>query len=132
MTKIAIICTSPGMLRHGVRHPDREVYDEGRWTEEQLAAFKADPSFQVVEMDDEEVADLSQSMDFKVAVAAEVKRQVEAKSAELQKSFNKSVADAAKERTKELSAQLESANVKVTELQAKVDASAAGAGAGSQ
>lgn len=99
-TKIQIICTRPGMRRHGVEHPDTAVYPLDRWTDEQLAAFRADPSFHVNEIDEDGV--VTRGDEFDKAVAFEVGRRVEAEAAKLQADFATAVTNAAAERTRQI------------------------------
>ena len=130
MSKIQIICSSPGMRRHGVQHPASAIYDAGRWTETEIEAFKADPAFTVLKVGNGGVQ--LETGDIEEAVAARVKIAAE----ELQVSFNKAVddklaekldeakAEAAKEhqdKVLDLQAQLGTANDKVAELTAALE-----------
>ena len=102
--KIQIICSSPGMRRHGVEHPASRIYDADQWTKDQIAAFQADPAFTVVVG----VADGGvqlQGADIEAAVVA----RVEAVKLEMQASFVAAVADAVAERTSALKADHETA-----------------------
>ena len=47
--KITIICRNPGMRRAGIKHPASATYPAGRWSEEQIKAFRDDPSFEVID-----------------------------------------------------------------------------------
>ncbi|SIQ23962.1 hypothetical protein SAMN05880590_102743 [Rhizobium sp. RU35A] len=111
--KIQIICTSPGMRRNGVRHPASAFYDAGHWSDEQLAAFRADQNFQVREVPEGEstVTDA----DFEARVAAEVDARMIAKAEELQATFAHAVTEAAAEKIAALQSQLD-------DLQAKLQA----------
>ncbi|KQY45348.1 hypothetical protein ASD46_09525 [Rhizobium sp. Root491] len=86
MSKIQIICSKPGIRRNGIEHPAQAVYDAGHWTEEQLAAFRADPAFIV-----QEAAGSAASSD---DISAAVSARVEIERRKLQESFNQAVADA--------------------------------------
>ena len=70
--KIQIICTTPGMRRNGVEHPQTATYEIGRWTDDELKAFRADANFIVQEIDDEAV--VTKSAEFDQAVRAEVEK----------------------------------------------------------
>lgn len=130
MSKIQIICSSPGMRRHGLVHPASAIYDAGRWTEAEIEAFKADPAFTVLKVGNGGVQ--LETGDIEAAVAARVKIAAE----ELQASFSKAVDDKVAEKLDEakaeavkeyqdkvldLQAQLGTANDKVTELTAALE-----------
>ncbi|MBD8554914.1 hypothetical protein IFT84_10300 [Rhizobium sp. CFBP 8762] len=106
MSKIQIICTKPGLRRAGVEHPAAKVYDADHWSHEDIAAFKADPAF-IVQPYSGVADDVNTSGDFDAAVAREVKRQVEAKSAELQAAFNTAVREACDDRIDEASREID-------------------------
>jgi hypothetical protein len=122
MSKIQIICSSPGMRRHGVKHPASAIYDAGHWTDDQLKAFDADPAFTVLKVAEGGVQ--IEGGDIEAAVAARVTIAAE----ELQAKFNKAVedkvaekiADAKAEAVKDLQTQLSAANGKVEELTVSV------------
>lgn len=95
-TKIQIICARPGMRRHGVEHPATATYDLDRWTEEQLASLREDPSFHVNEIDESGV--VTKGDEFEAAVAAEVNRRLQDEAAKLQAEFAKAVDAAATEK----------------------------------
>lgn len=130
MSKIQIICSSPGMRRHGIEHPASAIYSEDRWTEKQLEAFRADPAFTVLKVANGGV--LAEGGDIEAAVSARVNIAVE----ELQAKFAKAVSDqvaekldeavtkALKEPQEQISAlrkELEAANGKVAELTAAAE-----------
>jgi hypothetical protein len=98
MTKIQIICSSPGMRRNGIEHPASAFYEDGHWTEKQLAAFRADPAFVVREVD-ETTENTVTDVDVQLRVDSEVKRLLAIKSDELQTSFQDAVNDAVIEKT---------------------------------
>lgn len=121
--KIQIICTTPGMRRNGVKHPATAFYKEGYWTEEQLAAFKADPAFTVREVGEGE--NVQTEDDFQQRVNDAVQALVEGKIAELQTAFDQAVAEKAKEKIEELQAEHDKV---VVDLTAKLDAATKAAG----
>lgn len=121
--KIQIICTTPGMRRNGVKHPATAFYKEGHWTEEQLAAFKADPAFTVREVGEGE--NVQTEDDFQQRVNDAVQVLVEGKIAELQTAFDQAVAEKAKEKIDELQAEHDKV---VVDLNAKLDAATKAAG----
>lgn len=121
--KIQIICTTPGMRRNGVKHPATAFYKEGHWTEEQLAAFRADPAFTVREVGEGE--NVQTEDDFQRRVNDAVQVLVEGKIAELQTAFDQAVAEKAKEKIEELQAEHDKV---VVDLTAKLDAAAKAAG----
>jgi predicted HicB family RNase H-like nuclease len=132
MTKIQIICSSPGMRRNGIEHAASEFYEPGHWTETQLDAFRADPAFTVREAD-EAVENTLSADDFNLKVDAEVARQVGLKTAALEKSFKKAVEEAVDDKVAKLKGEQEtaldaigkklaSAEASVAELQTKLDA----------
>lgn len=121
--KIQIICTTPGMRRNGVKHPATAFYKEGHWTEEQLAAFRADPAFTVREVGEGE--NVQTEDDFQQRVNDAVQVLFEQKIAELQASFDQAVAEKAKEKIEELQAEHDKA---VADLNAKLDAATKPAG----
>lgn len=116
--KIQIICTSPGMRRNGIAHPATAFYDKGHWTEEQIAAFRADPNFTVREADENENTQTAD--DFEARVKAEVDARVQAKTDELAKSFDQAVSDAVAERMDAAGKALNAEQEKVKALEAKV------------
>ena len=130
MTKIQIICSSPGMRRNGIPHAASAFYENGHWTEEQLDAFRADPAF-VVREADEATENTQTDADFKLKVDAEVSRQIELRSSELGKTFKKAVDDAVDAKVAKLKGEhetaleaagkkLAAAETSVTDLQAKL------------
>lgn len=121
--KIQIICTTPGMRRNGVKHPASAFYDEGFWTEGQLAAFRADPAFTVREADKGE--NVKTDDDFEQLVRAAVESRLQVKIDELQTAFDQAVAEKAKEKIEELQAEHDKA---VADLNAKLDAATKVAG----
>lgn len=135
MTKIQIICSSPGMRRNGIPHGASAFYDAGHWTDDQLDAFRADPAFTVREVD--EASENTQTADdFKLEVDAEVARQMQLKTDELQHTFKKAVDNAVVEKTAKLKGEQETAldaigkklataETSVTDLQAKLAAAEA-------
>jgi hypothetical protein len=127
MTKVQIICTSPGMRRNGIEHPASAFYEKDRWTDKQLAAFKADPSFVIREIDPS-AESVNTDVDFQLAVAAEVKVQLAGQAALMRASYDQAVTDAAKEKVDDLQTKLDDANTKIAALQAQVDAAAANGG----
>ena len=86
-SKIQIICTKPGMRRNGIEHPASAIYAANHWSEDELKAFAADPSFIVQPVSSGGV--LVESVDIEAAVVA----RVEVAKAALQADF-----DAAKEK----------------------------------
>lgn len=121
--KIQIICTTPGMRRNGVKHPATAFYKEGHWTEEQLAAFKADPAFTVREVGEGE--NVQTEDDFQQRVNDAVQVLFEEKVAELQAAFDQAVAEKAKEKIDELQAEHDKV---VVDLNVKLDAATKAAG----
>lgn len=117
--KIQIICSNPGMRRNGAIHPASAFYDAGRWTEEQLAAFRADPAFTVREAGEDE--NVQTEDDFRLRVDAAVQELLAQKVDELQKAFDQAVAEKSKEKIEELQAGHDKA---VADLNAKLDAAA--------
>lgn len=101
MSKIQIICSKPGIRRNGIEHPAQAVYDAGHWTEEQLAAFRADPAFIV-----QEAAGSAVSSD---DILAAVNARVEIERRKLQDSFNRAVADAVAEKLADTKAEHDNA-----------------------
>ena len=120
---IQIICTTPGMRRNGVKHPASAFYKEGHWTNEQLAAFRADPAFTVREVGEGE--NVQTADDFQLRVNDAVQVLVEQKIAELQTAFDQAVAEKAKEKIDELQAGHDKV---VADLNAKLDAATKAAG----
>ena len=116
-TKIQIICARPGMLRHGVAHPANATYDIGRWTEEQLAVFRADPSFHVNEIDDAGV--VTRGDEFDKAVAEAVDSRVKAIGDQMTANFKDAVTAAALEKVEAAEAKVKALEAKIAELQAK-------------
>ncbi|AJY46485.1 HI1506-related protein [Martelella endophytica] len=47
--QITIICRNPGMRRAGIKHPASATYAADKFTKTELAAFRADPAFEVVD-----------------------------------------------------------------------------------
>ncbi|WP_160009780.1 hypothetical protein [Rhizobium sp. 18055] len=128
MTKIQIICSSPGMRRNGIEHAASAFYEPGFWTETQLSAFRADPAFTVREAD-EAVENTLSADDFNLKLEAEVVRQVGLKTVALEKSFKKAVDDKVAKLKGEQETALDaigkkhaSAEASVAELQAKLTA----------
>lgn len=129
MTKVQIICSKPGMRRNGTEHPASAFYDAGHWTDEQLAAFDADPAF-VVRLVDETAENVMTDADFQLAVNTEVDRRIKIKVAELETGFKTAVKEeaadqirAAEERAAEKIALAEKdAADKIATLQAEVTA----------
>ncbi len=116
MAKIQIICSSPGMRRMGKVHPASAIYPAETWTGEQLDAFRADPAFTIREVSETE--NVQTDDDFEIRVANEVETRLEAKVAELQRTFDQAVTDKAQERVDELEA-------KVADLTAQLEAAKA-------
>lgn len=114
--KIQIICTTPGMRRNGVKHPASAFYKEGQWTEQQLAAFRADPAFTVREVGEGE--NVQTEDDFQQRVNDAVQVLFEQKVQELQKAFDEAVAEKTQEKIEELQA---AHNKAVAQLTAKLD-----------
>ena len=106
--KIQIICSSPGIRRNGVAHPASAFYDEDRWSDEQLAAFEADPAFTIRNVDDA-MENVKTDTDFELAVETEVDKRVKAKVAELQASFEQVVKDAVEDKTATIKAEADKA-----------------------
>ncbi|MFN3362728.1 MAG: hypothetical protein ACK40W_02090 [Allorhizobium sp.] len=121
--KIQIICTMPGMRRNGVKHPPSAFYDAGHWTDEQLAAFRADPAFTVREV--EEGENVQTEDDFQLRVNTAVQELLAQKVDELQKAFDEAVAEKVKDKLEELQAAHEKV---VSDLNAKLDAATKAAG----
>jgi hypothetical protein len=130
--KIQIICSSPGMFRNGTRHPASAFYDEGHWSDQQLAAFQADPAFTIREVDDA-AENVNTDADFALAVANEVDRQVAEKKSALQGSFDTAVKEAVADAVAAIKAdaetasddaakQLKAANDKIADLEAQLKA----------
>lgn len=132
MPKIQIICSSPGMRRHGAVHPASAIYDEGKWTDTQLQAFRDDPAFTVLA-----VADGGGVLAAGTDIEASINARVEVIREEMQKSFNKAVSDGVAEKLDSVKAEvaedykdeisalakdLASANGKVDELTTSVAA----------
>lgn len=126
MSKIQIICSSPGIRRNGIEHPASAIYDADRWSDKQLKAFRDDPAFIVQEVAEGGVKLSGKDSD--AAVAAKVKEQVEKIAQGLQDTFETKVnekvaeklADATADRDKEitdLKAKLAAAQTKVAELE---------------
>lgn len=130
MSHVQIICTKPGMRRNGIEHPASAIYGEGHWSETELEAFRADPSFIVQPVAREGVQ--VGNGDIEAAVEARVKIVSE----ELQAKFSKAVADQVAEKLDEtvtkalkepqeqiatLRAELEAANGKVSALTAAAE-----------
>ena len=109
--KIQIICTNPGMRRHGIAHPASATYEPDRWSDDDLAAFRADPSFHVNEIDEGGV--VTKGDEFDKAVAAEVEKRMAAEAEKLRDTFASAVAAAAAEK-------VDAAEKRVKELEARV------------
>jgi hypothetical protein len=133
--KIQIICSSPGIRRNGIAHPASAFYDEGRWSEKELAAFDADPAFTVRSVDDA-MENVKTDTDFDLAVEAEVEKRVKAKAAELQASFEQAVKEAvddkaatikanAEKTAEDLGKKLQAATDKIAELEKPAEKKAA-------
>lgn len=103
MSKIQIICSKPGIRRNGIEHPAQAVYDAGHWTEEHLAAFRADPAFIVQEVAGKAVEVSSAAIEQAVNARVEIERK------KLQDSFNKTVADAVAEKLADTKAEHDNA-----------------------
>lgn len=132
MSKVQIICSSPGLRRNGAEHPASAFYDEGHWTKTQLEAFDGDPAF-TVRLVDDEAENVKTDVDFRLAVDAEVSRKLGSKMLDLHASFSKAVEDAVVEKTATIKAdadnavdaigkQLSAANEKITSLEADLAA----------
>lgn len=126
MSKIQIICSSPGIRRNGIEHPASAIYDADRWSDKQLKAFRDDPAFIVQEVAEGGVKLSGKDSD--AAVAAKVKEQVEKIAQGLQDTFETKVnekvaeklAEATADRDKQitdLKAELAVAQTKVAELE---------------
>lgn len=100
MSKIQIICSSPGIRRNGVVHAATAIYEAGRWTEKELQAFRDDPAFLVQDVGQGGVQ-LSGD-DFEAAVAERVTEQVTKLQDALQVTFEAAVTEKAKERVERL------------------------------
>lgn len=118
MSKIQIICSSPGLRRNGIEHQASAVYDEGRWTEKQLDVFRADPAFIVQQVAADGGVGLS-GLDFDEAVNKKVAEKIEALSSALQSSFEVAVADKARERIEALETRIaeREAAISLTEIE---------------
>ncbi|TBH55022.1 hypothetical protein [Rhizobium leguminosarum] len=127
MTKVQIICSSPGMRRNGIVHPASAFYEADRWSDAELERFDADPAF-TVRMVDETAENVKTDTDFRLAVDTEVARQVDALKASLEAGFANAVKDAVTEKTAQLKAEhdnamdkagkgLVAANDKITNLE---------------
>lgn len=101
MSKIQIICSSPGMLRNGVAHPPSAIYEMSAWTDKQLQAFEDDPAFTVLPVADDGGVIVG-GADIEAAVAARVKIASDA----LQVTFNKAVQDAVAEKLDDAKAEV--------------------------
>lgn len=123
MSKIQIICTSPGMRRLGIAHPASEIYPAGRWSEVELKAFRADPAFTVRKVDEAEST--ASADDFEIRVANEVDRRVATKVEELQRRFDQAVTDLVEEKVSDLkeaqAKHIEELEKNVTLAQAKME-----------
>ncbi|QHW25650.1 hypothetical protein GYN07_15450 [Rhizobium leguminosarum bv. viciae 248] len=108
MTKVQIICSSPGMRRNGIVHPASAFYDADRWSETELERFDADPAF-TVRVVDETAENVKTDTDFRLAVDTEVARQVDALKASLEAGFANAVKDAVIEKTAQLKAEHDNA-----------------------
>lgn len=95
MTKIQIICSKPGIRRHGIAHPASETYDEGHWTPDQLQAFRDDPAFMVQEAVNGGVSLSGPEFD------AAVNTKVDEAKIELQKAFIKTLNETVAEKLAE-------------------------------
>ena len=134
MSKIQIICSSPGMRRHGMVHPASSIYEDGVFSEKQLDAFRADPAFTVLKVAEGGVQ--VEGGDIEAAVAARVgvveanlEAEFEAAKAKLQADFARTVKDAVAEKidaaraeaVKGVQTQLAEANGKITVLTAALE-----------
>ena len=126
MSKIQIICSSPGIRRNGIEHPASAIYDADRWNDTQLQAFKDDPAFIVQDVAEGGVK-LS-GTDIDATIAAQVNDHVEKIAEGLKASFQITVAEKVAEeladaktdyelQINELKAELLTAQTKVTELE---------------
>ncbi len=128
-SKIQIICTKPGMRRNGIEHPASAIYAEDRWTEDELKAFVADPSFIVQPVAAGGVQVESEDIEAAVAARVEVAKAAlqadfDAAKEKLQADFARTVKDAVDEKldaakaeaVKDVQAQLSTAEGKVAEL----------------
>lgn len=138
-SKIQIICTKPGMRRNGIEHPASAIYAANHWSEDELKAFAADPSFIVQPVSSGGVQVESEDIEAAVVARVEVAKAAlqvdfDAAKEKLQADFARTVKeavddklDAAKaEATKDVQAKLTTAEGKVAELtKAVTDLSAA-------
>ncbi len=140
MTKIQIICTSPGMRRNGIAHPASAFYDEDKWTPKQMKAFDADPAFTVREID-ETAESVFTDTDFQLAVETEVQKRVMEQVSSLRASFKINVDEVVEEKMSALRSehdsaidglgkQLTAATERATALQAQIDAASTSTGTG--
>jgi len=53
---IQIVCRRPGFRRAGIEHPEVATYPDNKFTDEQLAALKAEPMLIVTEVPDQAAA----------------------------------------------------------------------------
>jgi len=140
-SKIQIICTKPGMRRNGIEHPASAIYAANHWSEDELKAFVADPSFMVqpvasdgvqVESEDIEAAVVARVEVAKAALQADFDAAKEKLQADFARTVKEAVdekLDAAKaEAVKEhqgkildLQQQLGAANLKITEQVAALE-----------
>lgn len=114
MSKIQIICTQPGIRRNGMQHPAEAIYPEGRWSETELEAFRADRAFVVLQVDGDGVKATD------VAIEAEVQRLVGLKLVDLQAGFDKAVKDAATELADDIGVKLKDALTEIDVLKDKL------------
>ena len=126
MSKIQIICSSPGIRRNGIEHPASAIYDADRWNDKQLQAFKDDPAFIVQDVAEGGIQLSGKDID--ANIAAQVNEQVANIAEGLKTSFQNTVtekvaeelADARDEyeqQIADLKAELSTAQTKVTELE---------------
>ncbi len=126
MSKIQIICSSPGIRRNGIEHPASAVYDADHWSDTQLQAFRDDPAFIVQDVAEGGIS-LSDN-DIDANIAAKVNVQVEKITQGLQASFQNAVTEKAADQLADLKAdydqqlldlkaELTTAQTKVTELE---------------
>lgn len=103
MSKIQIICSIPGIRRNGIEHPAQAIYEPGRWTENEIKAFEADPAFIVQEVHGKAAEVSSADIENALAARVEIERQ------KLQASFNQAVADAVAEKLADAKAEHDNA-----------------------
>ncbi|MCM0750986.1 hypothetical protein DEA98_05125 [Brucella pseudogrignonensis] len=96
-------------------HPASATYDEGRWTEKQLEAFRADPAFIVQEVVEGSVKLSGKDVD--ATISAKVKEQVEKIAQGMQASFETAVSEKVAEKLTEATAERDK---EITDLKAKL------------